>query len=167
MRAQSGDTITAMLALPTVLRWSAYEHEHIERSTDWFWALGIVAVCAALVSVIFSNVLFAILILVAAFTIGLFARTPPELTEFEISHRGIRVGSTLHRYNEIISFWVEDEHNGPPLLLVDTIKFMSPNLIMPIEDIDPHLVRSYLQKRVKEVHMKEPVSHKILEFFGI
>ncbi|MDO8521856.1 MAG: hypothetical protein Q7S08_01040 [bacterium] len=150
------------------LRWSAYEHEHIERGSDWFWALGIVAVCAALTSILFSNVLFAIVLIVAAFTIGLLARTPPKLIEFELSDRGIRVGGTLHRYDHIIAFWVEDEHEHiPPLLLVDTTKFMSPNLIIPLEDIDPHLVRVFLQQRAEERPMKEPVSHKILEFFGI
>jgi len=149
------------------LRWSAYEHERIERSGDWFWALGIVAVSVALTSILFSNVLFAILIIVAAFTVGIIARTPPELIDFEISDRGIRVGGALHRYDEIISFWVEDEHDREPLLLVDTTKFMSPNLIIPIENIDPALVRAFLQERVEEVRMKEPVSHKILEFFGI
>ena len=151
----------------TVIRWRAYEHEHIERSADWYWALGIVATCVALTSILFSNVLFAVLIVVAALTIGLLARTTPELMEFEISSRGIRVGNTLHRYHEIISFWVEDEHDATPLLLVDTTKFMSPNLIIPIEHIDPHIVRAYLLERVPEVPMKEPVSHKILEFFGI
>ena len=149
------------------LRWSAYEHEHIERSGDWFWALGIVGVSAALTSILFSNVLFAILIIVAAFTVGIIARTPPELIEFELSDRGIRVGGALHRYDEIISFWVEDEHDREPLLLVDTTKFMSPNLIIPIEDIDPAMVREFLQQRAEERPMKEPVSHKILEFFGI
>ncbi len=150
-----------------ILRWSAYEHEHVERSADWFWALGIVAVSVALTSILFSNILFAILIIVAAYTIGIIARTPPELVEFELSDRGIRVGDALHRYDEIISFWVEDELGKEPLLLVDTIKFMSPNLIIPIEGIDPHLVRTFLQERVEEVPMKEPVSHKILEFLGI
>ena len=150
-----------------ILRWSAYEHEYVERSVDWFWALGIVAVSVAITSILFSNLLFAILIIVAAVTIGIIARTPPELVEFELSERGIRVAGTLHRYNDIISFWVEDEDGAEPLLLVDTIKFMSPNLIIPIENIDPHEVRAYLRAYVEEVPMKEPVSHKILEFFGI
>ena len=149
------------------LRWSAYEHEHIERGSDWYWALGIVAVCAALTSILFSNVLFAIVLIVAAFTIGLIARTPPKLIEFELSDRGIRVGGTLHRWDHIIAFWVEDEHDREPLLLVDTTKFMSPNLIIPIEDIDPAEVREFLQQRAEERPMREPVSHKILEFFGI
>ena len=149
------------------LRWSAYEHEHIERGSDWYWALGIVAVCAALTSILFSNILFAIVLIIAAFTIGLIARTPPKLIEFELSDRGIRVGGTLHRWDHIIAFWVEDEHDREPLLLVDTTKFMSPNLIIPIEDIDPAMVRAFLEQRAEERPMKEPVSHKILEFFGI
>ena len=151
----------------TVLRWSAYEHEHIERGGNWFWALAIVAVCASLTSILLSNVLFAILILIAAFTIALMARTRPELVEFEVSDRGIRTGGVLHRYDDIISFWVEDEHDAPPLLLVDTTKIFSPNLIIPIEHIEPALVRAYLLERVNEVPMKEPLSHKILAFFGI
>jgi|SRR3989338_5429890 len=150
------------------LRWSAYEHEHIERGSDWFWALGILAVCAALTSILFSNVLFAIVLLAAAVAIGLVAHTPPRLMEFELSDRGIRVGGQLHRYDHIIAFWVEDEHEHvPPLLLVDTTKFMSPNLIIPIEEINPAEVREFLRERVEERPMKEPASHKILEFFGI
>jgi len=149
------------------LRWSAYEHEHIPRGSDWFWALGIVAVSAALTSILFHDVLFAVLILVAALVFAMLANVPPDLVRFEISDRGIRTGDTLHRYEEIISFWVEEENGPHPLLLVDTTKFMAPNLIIPLENIDPHAVRLYLRELVEEVPMKEPVSHKILEFFGL
>jgi hypothetical protein len=150
------------------LRWSAYEHEFVERGTDWFWALGIIAVCAAALCVLFSDALFGLLILVAAVAFGLLANTPPTLATFELSDRGLRINGTLHRFDEIISFWVEDEHHhGRPLLLVDTTKFMAPNFIIPIEGIDPHLVRAFLKKRAQELPMKEPLPHKIVEFFGL
>lgn len=149
----------------TPLHWSAYEHEHIERHSDWFWALGVIAVCAALASILFGNFLFALIIVLAATVIGLIARTPPELHEFEISDRGIRIGDQLHRYDEVISFWVETE-TEEPLLLVDTVKFMYPNLILPLHGVDPTEVRTMLLQYAKEVPMKEPLSHKILEFFG-
>ena len=151
----------------TVLRWNAYEHEHIPRASDWYWALGIVAVSAALTSILFHNVLFALLILIAAGILGMLANVPPDLVRFEISDRGIRVGDTMHRFEEIISFWVEEEGQDRPLLLVDTVKLMAPNLIIPLENIDPHAVRSYLREHAEEVPMKEPVGHKILEFFGL
>lgn len=150
-----------------VLRWNAYEHEHVERGSEWFWALGIAAVCAALTAIILSDILFAVLILVAAFVIALLARHAPDVSTFEISAKGVRVDKTLHRYDEIISFWVEDEHDGHPLLLIDTLKVMSPNLIIPIHDIEPGLIRSYLLEHAVETPMKEPLAHKVLEFLGI
>ena len=150
-----------------VLSWSAYEHEHVPRGSDWFWALGIVAVSAALTSILFHDVLFAVLIVMAAGILAMIANSPPHLVRFEISDRGIRTDDTLHTYEEIISFWVEEENDDKPLLLVDTTKFMAPNLIIPLENIDPHVVRTYLQERVEEVPMKEPLAHKILEFFGL
>lgn len=147
------------------MRWSAYEHEHIERGSDWFWALGIIAVATAVTSILFGNVLFAILIITAAITLAVIARKSPLLAEFEISDDGIRVGDDMHAYEEILSFWVDDTKERP-LLLVDTVKFMYPNLIIPVE-IEPNLVRAYLRERVAEVPMKEPFSHKVLEFFGL
>lgn len=150
------------------LRWSAYEHEHVIRGRDWYWALGITAICVAIISIIFHDVLFALLIIIAAVTIGMLANVPPNLVQFEISTRGIRIAGILHRYDEIISFWVEEEHHtGRPLLLIDTIKFMSPNIIIPIENIDAHVIRAYLLEHIDEVPMKEPVSHKILESLGL
>lgn len=157
----------AMAGEYATLRWSAHEHEHVPRDSNWYWALGILSVCVALISILFGNVLFAILILVAATTLGILATTPPPLIEFELSDRGIRVGGTMHRYEEVISFWVEDHDADPPILLVDTIKWMSPNLVIPLEHVDHRLVRAYLTERVEEVPMKEPIAHKILEFFGL
>ncbi len=150
-----------------VLRWSAYEHEHIERGADWFWALAIATGCAAVTAILLSNVLFAILLILAASTIALLARHTPTVSTFEISVRGIRIDGVLHRYDEIISFWVEDEHDGHPLLLIDTVKFLSPNLIIPIHDIDPALVRAFMKEHAEEVPMREPLSHKILSYIGI
>lgn len=155
-----------MTDTPVVLRWSAYEHEDAQRSGDWYWALGIVTVSIVIISILLHDVLFAIIIIIAALAIVLHARSPHRQTDFEISDRGIRIDKTLHRWSEIVSFWVEDEIEGRPLLLVDTTKWSSPNLIIPIEHIEPALVRSYLQERATEKHMREPWAHKILEFFG-
>ena len=148
------------------IRWSAYEHEHIERENDWYIALGIIAVCAALTSILFSDVLFALVIILAAVVIGMMARRPPSLHNFELSNRGIKVGDVMHSFDEIISFWVHDDEKRP-MLFIDTTKFMSPNLIIPIEDVRPSEVRAFLSEYAEEVQMEEPLPHKILEFFGL
>ena len=134
---------------------------------NWYWALGIVAVCVALISVLFGNLLFGIIILVAAFTLALLAQTPPPLVEFHITERGIRINERMHRFEDCIAFWVEDHDADPPLLLVDTTQWMSPNLVIPLVDIDPYEVRAFLSRKIEERPMKEPVAHKILEAFGL
>jgi len=149
-----------------ILRWSGYEHEHIERGSDWFWALAIVAICIAIVAILLHDLLFAVLIILAATVIGMLANVPPDITEFEVSDRGVRVGRDLHRYDEILAFWVEDEHDATPLLLIDTVKFMTPNIVIPLEDVDPAELRNFLREYATEVPMREPAAHKILEFFG-
>lgn len=156
-----------MLDHTVVLQWNGYEHEHVERGTDWFWALGIAAVSAGITAILLHDVLFAFVIILAAFTLALIARHEREISSFEVSTRGVRVNGTLHRYDEIISFWVEDEHDGHPLLLIDTTKFLSPNLIIPIHDIDPGLIRAFLKEHAEEVPMTEPLAHKVLEFIGL
>jgi hypothetical protein len=152
-------------AISAPLRWSAYEHEHIERGSDWFWALGIIAVSAALTSILLGNILFAVLIVVAAATIGLIANHPPQLHEFELTEKGIRTGVTMHPYENVISFWI-DEEVSEPVLLIDTTAFMAPNLVIPLGDTQPEAVREFLRHYAEEVPMKEPLTHKVMEFFG-
>jgi hypothetical protein len=149
-----------------ILRWQGYEHEHVERGSDWFWALAIVAICVAIVAILLHDILFALLIILAAAVIGMLANVPPDVTEFEVSHRGVRIGRDLHRYDEIIAFWVEDEHDDAPILLIDTVKFMSPNIVIPIEDVDPHELRELLRENAIELPMRQPTAHRILDFFG-
>ncbi len=150
-----------------ILRWNAYEHEHTERSSDWFWAFGIIALSVAVTSVLFGEILFALVILSGSLVLALLAKRPPRLSEFEISERGIRVDDEMHLYETILAFWVEEKEGGSAQLLIDTTKWLSPNLVIPIEQIRPGDVRSYLKARVEERMMKESQAHRVLEFFGL
>lgn len=148
-----------------VIRWNAEEHRHFEHTNDWFWALWVIVGATALTALLFGNFLFALLIIVAGGTVSVMARTPARRMDIELSKDGVKVGDTLHTYKEILAFFIVQE-GDEPILLIDTKKFLTPNLILPIEEIDPVTVRAYLLKHVKEVEMREPVSHKVLEFFG-
>lgn len=153
---------------PHLFNWNVHEHEHIERDSNWFWALGIAAICFAATAILLNNFLFAMIIIAAAVSMALYVRVPPPLTAFEVSERGIKIEDKLHHWNTILSFWVEDdEKKGGPLLLVDTTAIMSPNLVIPLtDDVDHAALRRFLATHCKETPMYEPLSHKILETFG-
>lgn len=149
------------------IRWEALEHEHIEQASDWFWALGIVAICGAITSIILHDFFFALVILAAAVTMALIAKRPPELMEFEITDRGVITAGKLHAFDAILAFWVGHTARGVPVLFIDTTTFLSPNLFIPLGDADPEKIRkAMLDQKIVEREMSEPLGHRIISFFG-
>lgn len=149
------------------LRWSAHEHEHVERDASWYLALTILTACLAVIGVLLGDSLFSVLIVLAAITLALLSRTPPPLTDFTLSERGLRINNTMHRFEDMIAFWVEDHDADPPVLLIDTTLWSAPNIVIPLKGVDPQAVRQFLDSHLDEKPMKEPLAHKILEQLGL
>ena len=151
----------------TQLEWNTFEHEHIKKTSDWFWALGIIAIASAATSIIFSNILFAGVILIGAFVLGMHASKGPKMVYFKISHRGIIIDNIMHPYTSIESFWVEDDDESiQPKLLIKSKKLLAPHIVIPIKNVSPDDVRDHLLEYIDEVEDSESLAQKILEFFG-
>ena len=150
-----------------LLEWSAYEHKHIHKSSNWFWVFGIITITGAVISIIFNNILLAIVILTGAFVIALNVAKKPNTINFKINKRGVIIDNKLYLYNSLESFWVEDnEEYGAPKLLIKSKKMFATHIIIPIKQVSPSEVRDYLIKYLDEEEDSEPLSQKIVEFFG-
>lgn len=149
------------------IRWNAFEYEHTEKGSDWFWALGIITISAAGAAFALGNILFGILILVGAFSLALFANRHPDLIQFEINERGVVIGDTLYPYTTLDSFWIEDTvQTAIPKIIIKSKKVLMPYIIIPFEHNDSTSIHDYLSEYIKEEEHNEPLSHKILEYFG-
>lgn len=147
------------------LRWSALEYEERERTPDWFWGLGIVALALAGLSIYFENYLLSILIIVSGFSLALFAVRKPQDVEYEIHEEGVRVNNTLYPFNTLESFWVEQFGREPKIIIVSK-KFLVPHIIIPIADHDTKKIREFLLNKLEEVEHHEPLLHTITERLG-
>lgn len=156
------------MALPVSFKieWEAHEHEHKERSTDWFWAVGIIAVAVAVTSIILGNIIFAILILVGAFSLALFINRPPVTTRIVIDEKGITRDKVRYPYSELRSFWVDVEHPHKKIILRSDKTFM-PLIIVPLNDeIDADEVHEALLSFLQEEYHDLPLLEKVLEYLG-
>ena len=150
-----------------LLEWSAYEHKHIRKSSDWFWVFGIITITGAVISIIFNNILLAIVILTGAFALAVNVAKKPSIINFKVNKRGVIINNKLYLYNSLESFWVEDnEEYGAPKLLIKSKKMFATHIIIPIKQVSPSEVRDYLIKYLDEEEDSEPLSQKIVEFFG-
>jgi len=147
------------------LVWHAHEYVYREKSSDWYWAVSIIAVSMAITSMLFNNLLFSILILLGFFTLMLYARRKPLLHQIKIDNRGVEEGRLHYLYSSLDSFWVEDRFGEAKIILKSKKKTM-PYIVIPIFDIDSETVRDYLHKYLKEEEHSEPLAKQIMEYLG-
>jgi len=148
------------------ITWTAHEYLHTEKGHDWYWALGLIAVAGAVASLLFSNVLFAVLILIAAFVLAIFASRKPNLVTFALTQRGVRVDDALYPYSTIASFGIDDSHPTTPKLIFASQKKLSPALIIPLEHADIEMIHQYLLSILPEEDHVEPLVHRVMEYLG-
>lgn len=148
-----------------ILRWEAPEFEYKEKSNDWYWILGIIAVAGALISILLNNVLFAVFIGMGAFIIGIFASKHPDILQIELNTKGIVVDDMFYPYRSLESFWVEDLEEGKERLFLSPKATLALQVVLPIENINPDLVREFLEQYVEEEEQRESLAERIMEFF--
>ena len=152
------------------LSWTAPEYEEKEKSTDWFWALGIIVITSAITSIIYGNYFFAILLLLGGTLLGVFAKKKPSMISYELNENGLHIGDRIYIFDHIKAFYVQ-EHNDnkqhKPTLFIKTERPFMPILSIPIENEWVNEIHNLmLEKNIKEEEMREHVSEKIMESLG-
>lgn len=149
------------------ITWEADEYIHVEKTPDWYWALGLVAVAGAVAAIIYNNVLFAAFILIAAFVLAIQAARRPNVRRFAVTQRGIRIDDTLIPYNSLESFSVDElSPNHTPKLIINPKGVFTSIIVIPIVDVDADDVHDYLAPLLDEDEHTEPLSHRVMEWLG-
>lgn len=148
-----------------IIQWKAYEYNHREKSPDWFWAVGIIAFSAAAAAVIFNNTIFAIFIILSAFTLSMYAARKPSLINIEINNKGIIVDKYIYLYQNIEKFWVAERQSGN-VLIIKSVKKALPYTTISAEQVELEEIREYLSRRIKEEELTEPLVQTITEYLG-
>jgi hypothetical protein len=147
------------------MTWSVPEYADRERSVDWFWGVGFVALLGVAASIYLADYLFAVLIVIAAFSLGIFAVRKPRHIEYGLSEKGLRIDETRYPFSTLASFWVEKIHHTPKIIIVSK-KFFMPVIIVPFVDHDEDTVRDFLLDHLPEVEHHEPFLHVVAERLG-
>lgn len=148
------------------ITWDAPEHHHVDKGSDWFWVLGILAVCGAVAAFFFGNYLFALVILLAAGTMALRSVKPPRVVSFMVGKKGVRAGDQLYPYSSLEAFAIDEEDERGPQLLLRAKSMYSPLIVMPIPEEHVEEIEELIRNRLPEEELREPLGHKLLELLG-
>ncbi|CAN5144231.1 hypothetical protein BH11PAT3_BH11PAT3_0780 [soil metagenome] len=128
--------------------------------------MGIITVAIAIASIIFGNVIFAILIIIAAFSLCLYINVHPNIIHIKIDERGVTRGQIRYPYQTLHSFWIDIEHPHPKIILRSKKAFL-PLIIVPLDPaLDEEKVHDILLQHLPEEPMRLPLAEMILEYLG-
>lgn len=155
-----------MLNTEPRVSWKIEEYNHRDKGPDWYWALGVVAIAGATIAIIVGNALFGIVIILAAIILGAYAKREPAIIEVAISEAGITLRDQLYLFEKIKGFAI-DQHDLGTFLLIETDRAFMPRISIPLPlSLDPEGVSELLRTKIPEKPLKEPVSHKLMEYLG-
>ncbi len=149
-----------------ILSWDAPEYYHHHKTSDWYWILGIIALSIIVIAILFNNILFALFVLIAAITVGMYASREPNIVHFELNPHGVVTPHTFYAFDTLESFWVEDYPHHSKLLLTSKKKFM-PHITIPLTGLDTNPIRDYLLDYLPEIEQHESVVHTLFENWGL
>jgi len=162
----SNDIIMAMDSNRlTVITWEGPEYNHIDKGSDWYWALGIIAICSAIAAFFFGNFLFAVLILVGSGVVALQTYKQPRIIPYMVGTRGVRIGEDLYPYSSLQSYFLEENDYGNRLLLKPK-KLYGQLLAIPIPEDEVESIELLVRARLSEEVLEEPFGYRLLEIMG-
>lgn len=127
------------MARGALLEWRGHQYSFEEKGSDWYWALGILAVAAIIACILFGNLILALVIAAGAGALALEAARPQREHYFAITDRGVVVDQNLYLFTDMLSFNVLEyaDESLPPSLSIKTKNFLAPHLLIPIIGYDP------------------------------
>lgn len=151
----------------TVYSWEAFEYIDRELKTDWFWALGIIALAGSITAFIYNNFLFGVFIILASFAVVFFGTVKPKRVTYELTTNGVVYEEVFYPYETLHAFWINDTDKSDKKLLLKSERIFVPILTLPFElDEDGENIFEVLNEVIPEEPLQEPWGHLIMERLG-
>ena len=157
------------MAHQVVFSWTGQEYEFREKSADWYWAVGIVGGASAIATLLFGNILFAIVIVLITTVVCLLAAKHPDTHQFQLTTKGLVVDKLLYPYESLHSFSILEyiDEAKAPTLSIHTRKILNPHIVIPLHDVDIIAVYTFLiDMGVEDGKHEETVMERVMDFLG-
>ncbi len=132
------------------IEWSALEFEKHPKDPAWFLASGFLAIIFLVIAIFMKNFLFAIIVILSAFSIFVWAQKQPKKIKFKLTSRGIIINKILYNYENLNSFWIFYEPPEVKHLSIESKKFFMPKIIISLAEQNPEKIKEFLLKYLPE-----------------
>lgn len=152
-----------------LMSWKTLEFERHERSRSWYVWMALITLALVGWSFWTGNVLFSLIIIMAAILIFILGEKKPRMIDFSITNLGVIFGEKFVPYKDIKNFWIAYELPFVKNAYFEMQSAISPRLTVGLDKMNPVEIRNTLLKYIKEDLARdgEPLSDIIARIFKI
>jgi hypothetical protein len=150
------------------MRWQAYEYLYHEKTIDWYWYFGLVAVILIASALYLHNLLFAFIIGIASFIMLMYSNKHPKVIEYSMNEKRISFENSSYEYRDILYFFIVDneKHADEKLLLLQLKKTTSTLVMIPLGDAPLDDLRTFLLNFIEEKELAIPFGYTFMNIIG-
>ena len=110
---------------PEALSWQASEYVHHEKDKIWFLILfGAAIALVAVAILVIQSITFAVLVVVMAITLAVFAVRPPRINNYSVTASGIQINDKHFLYHDFRYFGIVQDGPLYSAVLIPNKRFM-------------------------------------------
>ena len=121
--------------------WTAKEYEKKEKSKRFYLVSTLLLAIVIFYALLTNNPIVAVTFILIGVVGFLIIEKDPKPINFAITEDGVLVGNELYAYENIHSFWIFYEVDGPQQLSLHTQSDLTPYIRIPLGDNDPNRIR--------------------------
>ena len=125
----------------------------------------LLAIGGVIIILLGKDILSAIFLILSSLVLFISSKKQPEIQQIVVDQRGVMMGDTAHPYKDLNSFWIHYESGDIKELSLESKKWYVPYIKIPLENINPLLVRSvlikFLPEREHERSLTDMISRRI------
>jgi len=149
-----------------ILDWQAREYDYHPQKSLTLFLFGILLCLGAIVTLLFKNFLFALLLAISGgLVIYRSHRGPRELNSY-ISSRGVKIGRRLYQFEDLESFWIVYDPPSSKELILKSKKALMPIIRAPLGEVNPLQIREVLLRFLKEERHEDSLVDVISKSLG-
>ncbi len=152
---------------PDILEWSMPEYIFKNKSNDWYWSVGIIALALVALAYFINNFFFAVIAIIGGFAMMLLGAKKPVVLNVKVSPKGITINKTIFLMEDIESFCLNEDLPEEPRLFIKLKKGLSRFVSIPINKGEEKRAEDFLKKFLVEETLSESFTLILTRLLGI
>ncbi len=146
--------------------WRAAEYEHTHHDSWWFLKIGIAGLIFLAFAIWQKNFFFGVFIVIASAVILTHNKREPNVIDFRVSEKGVRIANQLYEYNEFQHFSVRKRPGKLDEIVFKRKIMFNPFLHIPADSRTIWDAREIIKRKIQEVEHDSSLLDVLLDLIG-